>query len=237
MNIRIFFLFVLATVSASSFGQNGLRIYDAQMNDVTGGTVLLSDTNASGIAALFTVMNTDTATYTVKAHRVVSAPAGSYNEMIWGTFGYPPYVDTTVAAITLGTGAQETFQGNYFPMNNIGTATISYCFWDTNDPSVISCVTVVFENHAPVGIGEPLEQSEVAVGPNPTGSMLWIRWNNNSFCQASIYSADGKLIQTNAIAANAPGCELNFEGLPSGIYIVQLSDENGQRFHSRVVRE
>lgn len=218
-------LLLLSFVSCTAMSAQGtFRIYDAQMNDVTGGIMYISDTNATNIAVYLTVENTDTNSHEVTAGRLVlSQPATASNAITWGSIGYTPGADSSLIPEFMSPSGTAPFVGDYYPNNNAGLATINYCVWETGNMSNNSCVTVTFDNVFPAG-GSPLAPAEprITYGPNPATTGIGIGWSHVQIDRVDLYSSDGKLVSTSTLESGLQ-TEFTLTGMPEGIYYIHCS--------------
>jgi hypothetical protein len=215
--------------------QNSFRIFDSQMNDVTGGTMYLQDTNAVNIQALLTVENIDSVTYQVTAGRlVIQQPAGAANAISWGSIMYVPSADSSALPETMAPAATIPFVGDYFPDTTNGIAIINYCFWDRFSVNNNACVTVTFDNNFASGIAIPVYSTGTSLYPNPAPTVVGVGWNHAFYHTVNLYSSDGALIESRDVR-NLSGCEFDLTTLANGIYMISCVGANGEMYSTRFV--
>lgn len=229
-------LFSLLVLCSTAHAQSTFRIYDEQMNDVTGSVIYYTDSAASAMQAPLTVENTDMISHQVIAARIViSQPATAENAISWGMMMYVPTVDTAAIPETIASGDSAAFAGDYFPNGTYDTARIMYCFWDQNNPSNYSCVTVQFDNRLANGMGTPAEsKSPVWYGPNPAPVHIGVGWYNQEYSVVNLYSSDGKLIDSRDVRGKSE-CAFDLTRLPNGIYMISCVGDDGKMYNSRFV--
>ena len=223
-------LLISSAISAQSF-----RIFDNQMNDVTGGVMFVADTNSNQMQIDLTVENIDTVARSVTAGRLmISQPAGSTDAFIWGPTQYLPNTDSSGIAQTIQPTATDSFLGYYFPNNNGGTATINYCFWERTDMNNNVCVTVTFDNYFPAGITAPIAPPVILYGLSEPRE-IGVGWGGISYTTVNLYSSDGKLIESRDVRGQG-SCGFLLQNLAPGIYMISCVTEGGEAWNSRFLR-
>ena len=79
---------------------------------------------------------------------------------------------------------------------------------------------------------EEFAQVELKLYPNPTSGLVHIDYNQDLKSYA-VYDLQGKVLQSGAVNQK----QVNLSGLQSGVYILSLTDVDGQQSHVKVVRE
>ena len=222
---------------ATLHAQSTFVVYDTAMNNVTGSTLYLVDTNATGMDALLTVENIDVVTHDVTAGRVViSTPPGTLSSIAWGTIGYVPSVDSTIYAETIAPGGMSPlFAGSYYPDTATGQATINYCFWERGNMSNTSCVTIVYDNQRLTGVDDlPFASRTMALQPNPAVNTINVGWTFPEVTTINLYAADGSLVESRS-NNGAFACSFDVATLPAGMYMISCVCADGYAFNSRFV--
>lgn len=91
---------------------------------------------------------------------------------------------------------------------------------DTNRSAKFS-----MELDAVYGVDE-IDATQINIFPNPASSVLNVQLGSESFNQATLIDLSGRTIQS-TIISNRSFFEWQVDGIPSGIYLLQLSGENG----------
>jgi hypothetical protein len=121
--------------------------------------------------------------------------------------------------------SSSTFYTDYRPDGNEGTSTITYCWFDNNDPSIESCFTLDWQT-TPVGVEEFSTQAEISeISPNPVIGTSSIAYNiQGSYGKANvqIYSLVGELVQDVAINNPMGLLMVNAADYNAGIYFVNI---------------
>jgi hypothetical protein len=227
--------FAAALLCGTLSAQSSFRIFDSQMNDVTGGVLYLADTNSGMIQLNLTVENIDTVSRNTTAGRlIISQPPGSTDAFIWGMIQYLPNTDSSQAPEIIAPAGTAPFEAYYFSNNNAGTATVNYCFWERTNMNNTSCVTVTFENHTPAGVPTPLAPPQLSYYPNPAPHEIGVGWTGWEYTTVNLYSATGALIETKDVRGQTE-CAFIVTGLPSGLYVISCIDDFGRVTNSRFV--
>ena len=71
--------------------------------------------------------------------------------------------------------------------------------------------------------------------PNPVEDILYIELDNNTISTVKIFDLAGKLLINNVIDSNK--ARLNFEGYPSGNYLIYISLKNGNYQSFKVLKK
>jgi hypothetical protein len=115
---------------------------------------------------------------------------------------------TSAVNLTLSWTLGETLIPSYGPTNGL---ILTHGF-----QSILRTVTVEEKIDAPV---------KVTVFPNPAGDYLNIRFADPLDTEVSliIIDAQGKLFKTQVIESSTTEIQLNFQDLPSGLYLLKLT--------------
>ncbi|RQO30102.1 hypothetical protein DBR32_10980 [Taibaiella sp. KBW10] len=91
-------------------------------------------------------------------------------------------------------------------------------------------VQLTFTNSAPTGIWELAKQSLFSIYPNPVADNLNISLYKIADKHTTLVVTDvtGKVIKTYPVAKGSTGLCLNLSDLNSGLYLINLSDQNAQ---------
>jgi len=221
------FAVLISLISCASFcmAQNSFRIFDAQLNNVTNGILIVTDTNSSMMQVNLTVENIDSVSHSVTAGRLVlTQPATASNAFTWGLINYPPSADSSMNPVAMQIGNVQSFEGYYFPNGNTGTATINYCFWETTDQNNYSCVTVTYNNLISVGIPHS-DVGTLSAAPNPASEGIGFGWSHINVTTINVYSAQGILLHT--ISPNTEEATIDLTLWPEGLYFYQMISDSG----------
>lgn len=229
-------LLLTGLLGGALHAQSTFIVYDTLMNNVTGSTLYVVDTNAMYMETRLLVENTDAVTHDVLAGRVViSQPAGTLNFFSWGFNCYVPTVDTAgIAETIVPAGLSPEFVGTYYADTIGGIATINYCFWEDGNTSNSSCVTLVYDNARLTGVDELFAARSMALQPNPADAMINVGWTFPEVSMINLYAADGSLVESRSNNGSF-ACSFDVTTLPPGMYMISCVCADGYAFNSRFV--
>jgi len=224
----LFFGFALSFLAASA---QSIELVNA-VNQVNGTAATL--TGAGEMVAEWPVTNISDVSVSVKCSRsVISEVAGSSNYFCWGVC----YGETTNVSLLsqtiLASDTNHTFYAHYKPLGNPGETLISYCFFNTANPTDQACQTVSFcyESFCPVGV-EDVDASKLElVGSNPLKGLNFLNYNLGSGVsegQLVITNMQGELVKSTTLKANKGSILLNAEDYAAGIYLFTLNTSKSQ---------
>lgn len=100
-------------------------------------------------------------------------------------------------------------------------------------PDLMSVNEAPFSIHPYTGIADPLyiEILGFAIYPNPVSDFIYISYKSLGKMRIEIYNTEGQKVLNKEIDSSNPGnqdIELDIEGLPQGLYIINLESENNQ---------
>jgi hypothetical protein len=79
----------------------------------------------------------------------------------------------------------------------------------------------------------PLKADEISISPNPTSDYLKLKVNPNSIWQ--IADTFGKVLMAGKI--KEPNTQIDLRGLSHGMYIIHLTDPQGNKATKRIVKQ
>jgi len=242
--ITLSFLFALATISFA-YSQN-IQII------LPGGKHILNDSvietfgsaSDSGIdSPSFDVINSTNGSLTIEVTRkIIHAVPGSENEICFAGFCNSASVNTSASEVI---GAHDTaqlgnvFYGDYEPHNYVGTTIIHYIFFDVNNPSDTSGITIKYEA-TPAGIAG-IRNGAInfsAPYPNPSNSFATFSYNFTNGAQSAtlkIFNLIGECVQTLPLSSLQNKASINVQDMPSGIYICEVQANGYQPVCQKLV--
>lgn len=155
---------------------------------------------------------------------------GSENTFCWGLC-FPPFVYQSPNSIEIAAGATNDldFSGHYNPKTNEGESSISYVFFDENNPSDSVMVTVIFTT-IQTGIGNQFGQANIisSAYPNPANNFVRFDYSLETKQGASmkIYSLIGSLVKEYNVSSGNGTIEVETADLEEGFYFYTLSSGN-----------
>ncbi|MCF8368890.1 MAG: T9SS type A sorting domain-containing protein [Bacteroidales bacterium] len=148
---------------------------------------------------------------------------GTSSAFCWGLC-FPSNVSLSPYSITIeaGTTNETDFSGHYYPAVITGTSTISYVFFDENNPNDSVMVTVHY-NGMITGIGENAKLQSNAF-PNPVNDLLNIEIENEVFngeYTFALIDLTGSVVKT--IVTNKSTLIINTAELAEGMYFYRIT--------------
>ncbi len=125
----------------------------------------------------------------------------------------------------VGNSHEPQESGSYYVDVEQGNCTISSNVVEVNIDNLIKSSALILENN-------------ILVNPNPTSGTLFIElgaWSNQEV-HVKLIGARGEILLDEQSNGNAQ-FSIDLSPLASGVYMLQLEDEMGARYHVRVVRE
>jgi len=176
------------------------------------------------------VTNNAGAELLVKAKKVEnSIVPGSENTFCWAGLCYPPWIFVSPGVDTIPSGASTNlgdFSGHYNPKSNIGESSISYVYWNDNNPNDSVMVTVIYS-----ALVTGLENNEVTdfyisnPYPNPSKHFVKFDYELDQVSDASlrVYSLIGSLVKEISITQPSGTIQIETGLLQEGFYFYTLS--------------
>ena len=191
-------------------------------------------TGAGEMVAEWPVTNISNASISLKCSRsVISAVAGTSNYFCWGVcFGETTNI-SLVSQTILPSDTNHTFYAHYKPLGNPGETLITYCFFNTANPSDQACQTVSFcyESTCPIGVSEQNTSKFELVGSNPLKGLSFINYQmpvGVTEGQLVITNMQGNLIKKSLVKGNSGSIWLNAQDYASGVYQFTLLTAKGK---------
>ena len=120
-----------------------------------------------------------------------------------------------------------TYSGNSIPKSVYSNSGEMMIIFQTNQSNTEAGWEAYYISGASVGMENLNNKNDIQIYPNPSNHILNIRFNtplNNS--KISIYSIDGKLMQSNIYNSNKEMVSLFTDDLSEGYYILRVQTEN-----------
>ena len=80
------------------------------------------------------------------------------------------------------------------------------------------------------------DMSGIKVFPNPTNEMINIAYTGRAMVHFELLDTAGRMLHSGQLTLEQQGAQLDLHPFPNGIYILQLSFENGVRVCKRVIK-
>lgn len=155
---------------------------------------------------------------------------GSENTFCWGLC-FPPFVYESPSSIEISAGGTNDldFSGHYNPKENAGTSSISYVFFDENNPDDSVMVVVLFAAGT-TGIGDQFGSASIisSAYPNPANNFVKFDYTLDTKQNATmrVYSLIGSLVKEYAVSSGNGTIEIETAQLEEGFYFYTLSSGN-----------
>ncbi len=191
-------------------------------------------TGAGEMVAEWPVTNISNASISVKCSRsVISEIPGTSNYFCWGVC----YGETTNVSLLsqniLASDTNHTFYAHYKPLGNPGQTLITYCFFNTANPTDQACQTVSFcyESVCPMGVTEENSSKFELVGSNPLKGLSFINYQMPQGVtegQLLITNMQGELVKKSLVKGNSGSILMNAQDYASGVYQFTLVTPKGK---------
>lgn len=127
-----------------------------------------------------TITNTGSNTLNIRVKRIQNDLAtGHTSYFCWGTFCYPSTTNqsTNASIVYIAPGESDTsFRGYLQPSNNVGSSTVTYVFFDDDNPNDSVAITYYY---TAVGLDEITSAKYLSVAsPNPADGYTMISYSN-----------------------------------------------------------
>ena len=224
---------LLLSIALLSFGlaavsQNLVLSYEGNTLDPGQTLQVILDPGEEVVTAYIACTNNSSASISVKTKKLIlegDTLTGTSNYFCWGAC-FPPFVYNSPNAIMVDPGATNNdFYADYEPRAQIGISTITYVFFDENNPADSAAVTVEW-NGSPAGVSNPL-LSQVTFSeayPNPASTVARVDYD----LPAGLENAG--VVITNLLGAKV--MELQVNGLQGQLEIPVYDLQDGIYFYT-----
>ncbi len=196
----------------------------AQSLVVTGDTVIPTFDPCLLTQAHLDVENISPDTLDVLCEKfIIDTTAGTINYFCWGgnCYGEGIYISGSTNTLDPGEVDGIDFEGDYFANCLTSTAKIRYCFYPDNDPSDLSCITILYNGTFTSVIDKSTVAGIIEFFPNPASNFVFVEYNLNNVNKLSIVDILGNKIKEIDLEKN--NIQRLFVGdLSSGIYFGQF---------------
>jgi hypothetical protein len=163
----------------------------AQSLVITGDTMFAGDPNIQ-IDHHLVVKNTSANPITVKCQKTnLTLPTGAESYYCFAGNCYGATTTTSTSSAILAAGQQISFNnfpadvdahtGYYDAFGASGIAEVQYCFYDVNDTSDETCVTITYETTTNTAIDDFQPLTKLGdFYPNPASEMVYFTFNGNA---------------------------------------------------------
>ncbi len=223
-NIYLFILLIGSSfVSTLAIGQSDLEAIDPQ-------TIVIGTTEDLLLTNGFDIRNNSDGVINVKVRRfILEEVPGTYNYFCWEQC-YTPAVSISPTSIPIGAGQSvSNFYADYQPYGNVGTTIVEYCFYDENDFSNQTCVTIEFQ----VSTASSVEDASVGkIGlpqPNPSSTgIVSFQYELNQPLNSgniTIYNLIGQEVKKHNLVSQEGLATINIGDLNAGLYMYSFIND------------
>jgi hypothetical protein len=191
-------------------------------------------TGAGEMVAEWPVTNISDVQIAVKCTRsIVSEVPGTSNYFCWGVC-YGETTNVSLLAQTIfSNDTNYTFYAHYKPLGNAGETIITYCFFNTANPTDQACQTVSFcyETNCEIGIEEQQTTKLELSGSNPLRGLSFINYAlpaGETEAQLLVTNLQGELVKESTVRGNSGSILMNAQDFASGIYHFTLMTLTGK---------
>ena len=205
----------------------------AQSLVVTGGTSFTGDL-VTQITNHLDIKNTSDTTITVQCQKTnLTLPSGAASYYCFAGTCYSPTATNASNSSVLLPGQQISFansdtdahSGYYDAYGASGIAEVQYCFYDVNNPSDQTCVTITYDCTTTTGINDFTEITEISdFYPNPANGLTHFTFNGTK-AQLKIIDILGNEVKV--LQLEQPGIKkIDLTDMSKGIYFGKLVINN-----------
>ena len=225
----------------SSFAQTSLEIKDANGSTITNTTIELWGDTSVETAFHLDVENISSNSLEVKVKRIeTNVLSGSMNYFCWVQC-YAPSTSLSPQASTINAGnTSNLFSGHYIPGTNMGSSSIVYVFFDSNNSNDSAYVIVNYHSTA-AGIKdnkEVIKNSISNLWPNPAQSFVSFNYmldDNSRSGKISIHNMLGVVIKEVELMGKQSSATISVSNFEPGIYFYSFMVEDKVITTKRVV--
>jgi len=229
--------YVTVKYSVSSF-----TLYDLNNQDITNSICNLeAPANQSLIEAHVKIKNNSGDALNVKVKKlVIQSAEGSENTFCWGSCMLP-FVTESPEPITINAGStnENDFSGDFSPNNTVGTSTIAYTFFDTNNTADSVQITINFTTTLAGFQIAFYKGSFSTLHPNPASNFTKFSYEIGKYSKArcDIYNLLGSKVQSIELIKQSGEIYINVKNFKQGIYICSfIVDEITVKTNKLIIR-
>jgi hypothetical protein len=207
----------------------------AQSLVVTGGTYFTGDL-VNQISNHLDIKNTSASTITVECQKTnLTLPLGAASFYCFAGNCYSSSSINPSSSAVLAPGQEISFNnsppdtdahsGYYDAYGASGIAEVQYCFYDVNNPTDETCVTITYDCSSTTGINDSNELSEISdFYPNPANGLTNFTFNGTK-AQLKIIDILGNEVKV--LQLEQPGIKkIDLTDMSKGIYFGKLVINN-----------
>ena len=230
MKTKLLLITTLVLATVFSFAQSLSLTYEGEVLEPNQEIIVEGSYSASEIVAEILVTNNSADSLEVKVRKIENFLVDSTEcTFCWGLC-FPSNVFVSPWALNIyADSTSDMFSAHYNPLGHAGQSTVSFVFFDDNNPNDSVMVVILFnglytdvdENIAGnFNISEPY--------PNPASNNVSFNYNYEGIrdAQLSIYTIVGSLVKEIKLTNNSGSLKINTSDLEEGFYFYKLTSEN-----------
>ena len=78
-------------------------------------------------------------------------------------------------------------------------------------------------------------ETNLNVYPNPTDDILYVELSGVVIQSVGLYDQQGRIVGANNHSPLQRTTAINVRNVPTGVYVLRVTDENGKEYHRKVV--
>jgi len=230
MKTKLLLLTALFLTTFYSYGQSLSLTYEGEVLEPNQEIFVEGSYSAFEIVAEILVTNNSADSMEVKVRKIENFLVDSTECVFCWGLCFPPFVYESPYPITIHAGeTSDMFSGHYNPLEHAGQSTVSFVFFDMENPNDSVMVVIIFEGlytDVDENIASNFNISEPY--PNPANNNVSFNYNNDGIrdAQLNIYSIVGSLVKEIKLTNNSGSLKINTSELKEGFYFYKLSSEN-----------
>ena len=81
-------------------------------------------------------------------------------------------------------------------------------------------------------------ETNLTVYPNPTDDILYVELSGAGVQSAGLYDPQGRVVTTlRATSLQGTTATLSLKSVPSGVYLLRVTDTEGREYHRKIVKK
>lgn len=227
--LQLTFVFLISSVLNS---QSLSFTYEGEPIPNNSEIYVVGDASLGKIIAPISITNNAFDSLDIKVKKIeIDTLPGSSNSFCFGGICNGSIVYETSYSVKIAPGeTDDSFEGDYFPNQNIGQTIIAYVFFDMNNPSDSAIVTVIYNGI--ITSTDEVSYTETQVSepyPNPAGESISFNTSLPDFINdlnLFIYNLSGSAEKELKLNNTGDLLKVNITDLKDGFYFYSLKFNN-----------
>ncbi|HBG70719.1 MAG: hypothetical protein A2W93_04575 [Bacteroidetes bacterium GWF2_43_63] len=241
MSKNIFALFLFSALTLSQVFAQGLLLSDDKGPIANNSIINVwgDSANSKSIFSNIDITNSSASHIEVLVKKTeVSVVPGSENSFCWGTcLPSNVFLSTTPILIGSRTTNKSSFTGEYKPLNNNGTTTIRYTFFNQNDISDSVAITVIYNAVTAIADEIPVIIDFSNAYPNPAATVANFNYEFQSIGYAELVISDllGSEIHKTVLHNEKNKLSVDVSSFIPGVYFYSLRVDGKLYFTRKLI--